>query len=186
MLGAQKVPSAHCTVVFDPRVVSTLLAVVASALSGEAVVKGRSFFAGRIGESIAVGGLTLIDDPTDARAYGATSHDGEGLACRRNLLISDVLGWDDSSRAWFDRFPDIDQVELEASRARTLEDRSIGATPLDVDEKIAAAIRAARVATCLALALALWANWLPVHLEVNAALRRGDFGYRAFVLTPTT
>ena len=34
MLGAQKVPSAHCTVVFDPRVVSTLLAVVASALSG--------------------------------------------------------------------------------------------------------------------------------------------------------
>jgi len=93
MLGAQKVPSAHCTVVFDPRVVSTLLAVVASALSGESVVKGRSFFAGRIGESVGVGGLTLVDDPTDARAYGATSHDGEGLACRRNVLISEgVLG----------------------------------------------------------------------------------------------
>ncbi len=55
MLGAQKVRSAHCTVVFDPRVVSTLLAVMASALSGEAVVKGRSFFAGRIGETIADG-----------------------------------------------------------------------------------------------------------------------------------
>jgi PmbA protein len=89
MIGAQKVPSAHCTVVFDPRVVSTLLAVVASALSGEAVVKGRSFFAGRIGESVGVGGLTLVDDPTDARAYGAASHDGEGLACRRNVLISE-------------------------------------------------------------------------------------------------
>ena len=89
MLGAQKAPSAHCTVVFDPRVVSTLLAVVASALSGEAVVKGRSFFAGRIGESVAAGGVTLVDDPTDARAYGASSHDGEGLACRRNVLISD-------------------------------------------------------------------------------------------------
>ncbi len=91
MLGAQKVPSAHCTVVFDPRVVSTLLAVVASALSGEAVVKGRSFFAGRIGESVGVDGLTLVDDPTDARAYGATSHDGEGLACRRNVLISEGM-----------------------------------------------------------------------------------------------
>ena len=89
MLGAQKAQSGHCTVVFDPRVVSTLLAVVASALSGEAVVKGRSFFAGRIGESVAVGGVTLVDDPTDSRAYGAASHDGEGLACRRNVLISE-------------------------------------------------------------------------------------------------
>jgi len=89
MLGAQKAQSAHCTVVFDPRVVSTLLGVVASALSGEAVVKGRSLFAGRIGESVAVGGVTLVDDPTDSRAYGAASHDGEGLACRRNVLISE-------------------------------------------------------------------------------------------------
>ncbi len=89
MLGAQKAPSAHCTVVFDPRVVSTLLGVIASALSGEAVVKGRSFFAGRIGETIATGGITLVDDPTDARAYGAASHDGEGLACRRNVLIAE-------------------------------------------------------------------------------------------------
>jgi PmbA protein len=89
MLGAQKAPSAHCTVVFDPRVVSTLLSVVATALSGEAVVKGRSLFAGRIGESVAVGGVTLVDDPTDPRAFGATSHDGEGLACRRNVLISE-------------------------------------------------------------------------------------------------
>jgi len=89
MLGAQKAPSAHCTVVFDPRVVSTLLGVIASALSGEAVVKGRSFFAGRIGETIATSGITLVDDPTDTRAYGAASHDGEGLACRRNVLITE-------------------------------------------------------------------------------------------------
>ena len=91
MLGAQKVRSAHCTVVFDPRVVSTLLAVMASALSGEAVVKGRSFFAGRIGETIGSGGITLVDDPTDPRAYGASSHDGEGLACRRNVLIAEGM-----------------------------------------------------------------------------------------------
>ena len=89
MLGAQKARSAHCTVVFDPRVASTLLGVVASALSGEAVVKGRSLFAGRIGETVAAPTITLVDDPTDTRAYGAASHDGEGLACRRNVLIAD-------------------------------------------------------------------------------------------------
>ncbi len=91
LLGAQKAKSGRCTVVFDPRVVSTLLSVVASALSGEAVVKGRSFFAGRIGESVAGAGVTLVDDPTDGRAFSAASYDGEGLACRRNLLISDGI-----------------------------------------------------------------------------------------------
>ncbi len=91
LLGAQKARSGRCTVVFDPRVVSTVLSVVAAALSGEAVVKGRSFFAGRIGESVAHGAVTLVDDPTDVRAYSASSHDGEGLACRRNVLISDGM-----------------------------------------------------------------------------------------------
>jgi PmbA protein len=89
MLGAQKARSGRYTVVFDPRVVSTLLGVVSSGLSGEAVVKGRSLFAGRIGESVAAPTVTLVDDPTDSRAFGAASHDGEGLACRRNVLISD-------------------------------------------------------------------------------------------------
>ncbi|HUC05392.1 MAG TPA: TldD/PmbA family protein [Acidimicrobiales bacterium] len=89
LLGAQKAKSTRCTVVFDPRVVSTILAVVSSALSGEAVVKQRSFFAGRIGEPVANASVTLVDDPTDVRAFGASSHDGEGLACRRNVLISD-------------------------------------------------------------------------------------------------
>jgi PmbA protein len=89
MLGAKKVPSARVVAVFDPRVVSTLLSVISSALSGEAVVKGRSFFAERVGESVAVPGVTLVDDPTDARAMSAALYDGEGLACRRNALIED-------------------------------------------------------------------------------------------------
>ncbi len=91
MIGATKPRSSRCTVVFDPRVVSTLVSVIASALSGEAVVKGRSFFAGRIGETVAAPTVTLVDDPTDTRAYGAASHDGEGLACRRNVLIADGI-----------------------------------------------------------------------------------------------
>lgn len=89
MLGAGKARSGRCTVVFDPRVASTILSIIASALSGEAVTKGRSFFAGRIGEAVAGPALTLVDDPTDPRAYGAAPFDAEGLACRRNELIAE-------------------------------------------------------------------------------------------------
>ena len=87
MLGAGRARSGRFTVVFDPRVVSTLLSVVSRALSGEAVVKGRSFFSGRIAEQVASAEVTLVDDPTDVRAYGAAAFDGEGLACRRNALV---------------------------------------------------------------------------------------------------
>ena len=87
MLGSTKAKSGRCSVVFDPRVVSTLLSVISSALSGEAVVKGRSFFAGRVGEAVAAPTVTLVDDPTDPRAFGAAAYDSEGLACRRNALI---------------------------------------------------------------------------------------------------
>jgi PmbA protein len=87
MLGSGKAQSGRCTVVFDPRVVSTLLSVISSGVSGEAVVKGRSFFAGRLDESVAMSEVTLVDDPTEIRAFSAASIDGEGLACRRNVLI---------------------------------------------------------------------------------------------------
>jgi PmbA protein len=33
--------------------------------------------------------VTLVDDPTDARAFTATDTDGEGLAARRNVLVAD-------------------------------------------------------------------------------------------------
>jgi len=88
MLGATKGPSGRNTVVFDRRAATTLLSVISSALSGEAVAKGRSFFAGRIGEQVGGSVVTLVDDPTDPRAYGAAAYDGEGLACRRNELIA--------------------------------------------------------------------------------------------------
>ncbi len=87
MLGARKARSGRSTVVFDPRVVSTVLSVVAGALSGEAVVKGRSFFAERVGETVAAEPVTLVDDPTDRRAFSAARYDAEGLATRRNVLI---------------------------------------------------------------------------------------------------
>jgi PmbA protein len=56
-------------------------------LNGEAVLKGRSPFADRVGQAIASPLLTFVDDPTDPRSLGAEAHDGEGLATRRNELV---------------------------------------------------------------------------------------------------
>jgi PmbA protein len=88
LLGAVKPRSAQVTVVLDPEITATVLAVMGGTLDGEAVLKGRSLFADRIGEQVGVDGFTLVDDPTDPDAYGATRFDAEGLATRRNVLIS--------------------------------------------------------------------------------------------------
>jgi PmbA protein len=89
LLGATKPGSQRTTVVLDPFVTAQLLGIVGSTLSGEAVLKGRSLFADRVGDPVGSGLLTLVDDPTDPRAFTAGETDGEGLACRRNVLIQD-------------------------------------------------------------------------------------------------
>lgn len=87
MLGATKPPSQRVTVVLDPWVTAQLLGIIGGTLSGEAVLKGRSPFADRLGDEIGSGLLTLVDDPTNPEAFTATQTDGEGLATRRNPLI---------------------------------------------------------------------------------------------------
>jgi PmbA protein len=89
LLGATKPVSRRVSVVFDPYVTAMLLGVISSTLNGEAVAKGRSLFKDRVGEVVASPLFTLVDDPTNPLAYTATDLDGEGLAARRNDLISD-------------------------------------------------------------------------------------------------
>ena len=91
MLGARQPASRRITVVLEPMVTASLLGLIASALSGEAVLKGRSMFADRLGEEVAAPIVALVDDPTDVDAFGATAYDAEGLATRRNILLEGGL-----------------------------------------------------------------------------------------------
>jgi PmbA protein len=88
LLGAAPIPSGRLPVVLDPLVTRSLLALLGGALSGEAIVKGRSLFVGREGEAVAGPGITLVDDPTLAEAFGAATHDAEGVPTRRVELIA--------------------------------------------------------------------------------------------------
>lgn len=89
LLGATKPSTERVTVVLDPWVTAQFLGILAFTLNGESVFKGRSLFAERLGEDVASPVITLVDDPTDIRAFTATETDGEGLATRRNVLIED-------------------------------------------------------------------------------------------------
>ncbi|MFZ9844080.1 MAG: TldD/PmbA family protein [Ilumatobacteraceae bacterium] len=89
LLGATKPSSKRTTIVLDPYVTSQFVSILSSAFSGENVSKGRSIFAERLGEQVAVPSFTLVDDPTNKLAYTSTDIDGEGLAARRNVLIED-------------------------------------------------------------------------------------------------
>ena len=87
LLGAVKPSSRRLTVVLDPFVTAQFLGIISGTLNGEAVLKGRSIFANRLGEQVASPLFTLVDDPTNVAAYTASEVDGEGLAARRNVLI---------------------------------------------------------------------------------------------------
>jgi PmbA protein len=89
LFGAKPVPSQRVTIILEPRMAATIAGLLGSTLTGERVLKGRSPFGDRVGETIASPMLTLVDDPTDHRSYAADMFDGEGLACRRNQLVVD-------------------------------------------------------------------------------------------------
>lgn len=88
LLGARRPSSARMPVLLDPRLSVTLLGMVAGMLSGDAVAKGRTPFADRLGEPIASPLVDLVDDPTRVESMGAGEFDGEGLACRPNTLVA--------------------------------------------------------------------------------------------------
>jgi len=89
LLGAAPISSRRVPVIFDPLVTRSLLGILGAALNGEAMNKGRTMFLGRDGEQVAAAAVSLVDDPTDPRAYGAAPFDGEGLPTRRTDLVVD-------------------------------------------------------------------------------------------------
>lgn len=88
VLGAKKIPSARMPVVLDRYTAAQFLGVLAGALTGEAVQKGRSLFAGRLGDEVAGDAVTLWDDGRVPGAPGSSPWDGEGTLTGRTEVIS--------------------------------------------------------------------------------------------------
>jgi TldD protein len=56
-------------------------------LEADAIAKGASVYAGKVGEQVASPGVTLIDDGTMAGEWGTLGFDDEGHPTQRNVLI---------------------------------------------------------------------------------------------------
>ena len=86
-LGAVKVETRKVPVVFEPRTARALLDHIFDAVHGGAVYRNESFLAGKLGERIASGKLTVIDDGTIPGLFGTSPFDDEGVPTRRTVVI---------------------------------------------------------------------------------------------------
>jgi PmbA protein len=87
MIGATKPPSRSCPVLLDPTVAASFAGLIGGALGANAVQRGRSPFAGRLGEALASPALVLYDDGRDPEGTASAPFDGEGVPRRRTALI---------------------------------------------------------------------------------------------------
>ncbi len=87
LLGARQVASARVPVLMDNLSTAEILSAVGAAVSGESVSKGRSYLAERLGEEVASGLMTVVDDGAMKGGFGTMPFDGEGVAAKRKTLI---------------------------------------------------------------------------------------------------
>jgi PmbA protein len=86
-LGAKKIATQECPIVFDPECGRSIVGTVFSVANGSAFWRKSSYLIGREGTPIASELVTIEDDPLIARAPGSRPFDGDGLSTRRNLVI---------------------------------------------------------------------------------------------------
>jgi PmbA protein len=86
-LGAKKMPTGRCPVVFDPRVARSFISHLLGSISGPAIARGTSFLKDRLGEPIFPEAITIVDDPHRHRGLRSKPFDGEGIANHRRAII---------------------------------------------------------------------------------------------------
>jgi PmbA protein len=90
-LGSRKVATCQVPAVFSPEAGRSLLGQFAGVISGGAVWRKNSYLAEREGTLVASPLVSIVDDPLLPRAPGSRPFDGEGLAVRPNVVVSEGI-----------------------------------------------------------------------------------------------
>ena len=86
-LGARPFATQKLPVVLDPWMAMSLLGAISPLFSADNVLKGRSLFAGRIGERVANERVTIVDDARRPGGLRSAPFDGEGISTTTQTLI---------------------------------------------------------------------------------------------------
>jgi len=99
-LGARRVPTQQCPVVFAPEIARGLMGNLLNAADGDSIYRNASMFAGKLGEQVAGENITMVDDGTmvfdhtlkdgsslRVGGFGTTPYDGDGLPTKRTVVI---------------------------------------------------------------------------------------------------
>lgn len=77
----------RASVVFDTEVAFSLLGGIIAAINGERVLQGASFLKNYLDKSFASALLTIVDDGLLAKGLGSAPFDGEGVPCKKRILV---------------------------------------------------------------------------------------------------
>jgi PmbA protein len=89
------VKSGMMPIIFDPRVGSSMVGHLVSAISGAMIARKTSFLLDALSEQLFDSSLSIIDDPLRQRGLGSRNFDGEGLPTARRAIIDNgvLTGW---------------------------------------------------------------------------------------------
>lgn len=89
MIGSAKPASRSCPVVLDPTVAASFVGLLGKVLGADAVQRGRSPLAERLGEEVAGEAFVLHDDGLDPGGFATAPIDAEGTPRQRTALVED-------------------------------------------------------------------------------------------------
>ncbi|HWI87373.1 MAG TPA: TldD/PmbA family protein [Sphingomonas sp.] len=90
-LNPGKLVSGPMPVVFDPRVGSSLIGHLASAITGASIARKTSFLLGKRGEQVFAPDIVIRDDPHRLRGLRSRAFDGEGLPTGPIDIVADGI-----------------------------------------------------------------------------------------------
>jgi PmbA protein len=86
-LGARPFKTQSLPIVLDPHMGMALLGALVPLFSADSVIKGKSLFAGKVGQAVASERVTIIDDARTPGALRSAPFDGEGVATTTRTLV---------------------------------------------------------------------------------------------------
>src|SRR3989441_5832894 len=86
-LGSRPLATQKLPVVPDPWMAMDLLRAIGPLFSADNVLKGRSLFAGKVGQRVANERVTIVDDARKPRGLRSAPFDGEGVATTTRTLV---------------------------------------------------------------------------------------------------